>query len=319
MKKTRIIGQVLNSSQSSATVSQTLSNFASSVAPDLRNSLAGFIAPEVPVGLSSGQYKLFNNEQAFKIFSTRRAMGGKRNRISFEATDPSFNCLENGLEVALDDGERRLAGSNILNLEQAKVRTLMRNIGLSHEKAVYDKLEAVSAEAGLGNWGDPTVDPIDEIDTLIEAIAKATGMMPNRGVISLSALRLAKNSKKVRDRFPGAASQRIGIADIAALTINPSIDLRVGVLSYDTVKEGATSSKQFIGRATCAVFIGSDNATQDDPSAFKTFASLPLNAANVKTYRDEPCNSDIYCNDWAVDIKQTSSVCVKRIAVNLPS
>lgn len=310
-----IIARVKNSAMSSATVNATLSNFASSVAPDLTKKLAGFIAPEVPVGVSSGQFKAFNTSDAFRVYKTLRGLGGKRNRIEFSADDPTFYCKANGLEVALDDKEKRASGERILNLQQAKTRTLMSNIANSHESAVFTVVGAVTAEAELGKWSDPAVDPIDELDSVIEQIARDCGMMPNRGVISVATLRALRNHKAVKARFPGALRQAITVSDIAALTINPNIDLRVGAMSYETKADGqSTSSKQFFGETDVFIFIGSDNPTQDDPSFAKTFSVLPINEANIKEYRDESCASDIYANDWDIDIKVVSTIAGKRIA-----
>lgn len=313
-KLKNIIARVRNSAQSSATVNATLSNFASSVAPDLNASLAGFIAPQVPVGVSSGQYKAFNSSDAFRAYATKRALGGKRNRIEFNADDPTFYCHANGLEVTIDDKERRDAGDNILNLQQAKTRTLMSNIAISHAAAVYAVVGAVAAASNVGNWSDPNVDPVDEIDSVIEAIALNCGMMPNRGVISVATLRKLRKHPKVTARFAGLKTIPTA-ADVAGVLLNPSIDLRVGVMSYEASKPGKASAKSFLGETDMFLFIGSDNPTQDDPSFAKTFAVLPLNEANVKEYRDEQCASDVLANDWDIDIKVVSTIAGKRIAV----
>jgi hypothetical protein len=308
------LGRVRNSAASSAIVNETLSNFASSVAPDLGQALAGWLAPQVPTGLTSGQFMQFETDDSFQIYETRRALGGKRNRIEFNKDDPSFNCRPNGLEVTIDDHER-LGARKLLNLQQAKMRTLTRNIGMAHEKAVFDKVAATEAEAGLGNWSDEGVDPIDEMDSVIDKIALRTGIMPTRMFLELGTLRKIRKHPRVRARFPAAQRLSITAGDIAALLINPNIDIRVGVLGYNAAKKPAASNMKRIGASNVFIFVGSDTPTQEDPSWAKTFAAVPLNEASIKEYRDESCNSDVYANDWDIDIRIVSSLCGARIAV----
>ena len=75
-----------------STYKETLKQYAFGVAQDVKSSLADFIAPRVPVGVGSGQFKIFNDKDAFQIYDTRRAVGGPATRIEFDADDGTFNC-----------------------------------------------------------------------------------------------------------------------------------------------------------------------------------------------------------------------------------
>ncbi len=100
-----------------STFSETLKNYAFGVAQDVKTSLADFIAPRVPVGMGSGQFKKFNEKNAFQVYDTARAVGGPATRMEFSADDEYFNCAANALEATIDDQEREKAGDAQTALE----------------------------------------------------------------------------------------------------------------------------------------------------------------------------------------------------------
>jgi hypothetical protein len=66
--------------------------------------------------------------------------------------------------------------------------------------------------------------------------------MPNRLVIGLPLWNKLRNNAKVIARFPGAASVGVSMAQFGSLLLNPSIDIRVGILAKDTAKLGAAKA-----------------------------------------------------------------------------
>lgn len=133
----------------------TLTNYARGLSQDLRSSLADFIAPEVVVPAATGQYKSFDDKNAFQILDTSRAVGGPARRLEFAATDPAYNCLPQALEIPIDDHEKDEAGrGDPLGLQKAKTRTLVSSAVDSHESKVFDAVSnSLSAEGGVGAWG----------------------------------------------------------------------------------------------------------------------------------------------------------------------
>jgi len=301
-----------------STYSETLKNYAFGVAQDVKTTLADFIAPRVPVGVASGQFKKFDEKNAFQVYETQRAVGGKAKRIEFEATDGTFNCAANALELPIDDQERERAGSADSALEEAKVRTLVINAALAREKKVFGLVKtAVSAVASKGVWSsDATADPIDELDEQIVAIATATGLMPNRMVIGLGAWRILKNHASVLKRQQGVESKGLSLAGFASMLLNPAIDIRVGVMGYDANKMGKAASKANVVGSEIFLFHGSDNPTQYDPGFAKTFSIGANSVEAVRQYRDEGCRSDIVAVDWSEDVQVVSTICAKRITVS---
>lgn len=295
----------------------TLTNYAQGLSQDYANSLAEFIAPTVVTGLAHGQYKRYSKKNDFQVHNTARALGGARKRIEFGADDPFFNCKPNGLETTIDDHERAMAGSNVLNLQYAKIRNLVGAAKLSHEKKVFDAVKAAkAATGGIGVWSNADNDPVAELDSQIEAIAHETGRMPNRIVFGLGAWRIFRNHAKVVSRQPGA--ELIGLTEdqAARMLLNPAIQMRVGLLSADTTKFGAAKNVQNIVGGEVFVFFGSDTPDQYDASFAKTFSTSAGAVDAVREYREDGASSDVYYVDWSEDIQVTAADSGRRITLS---
>jgi len=301
-------------------INHTLTNYARGIMQDRSKGLASFVCPFTSTGgFASGQYLDFNDSNSFRIYNTKRAQGGPTQRITFDAESPFYNCSPHGLEIAIDDFEREKAGkSDPLGLEKAKIDTLLSAKAVSHEYQIWTAIAAAkAAEGGVGNWSSADVDPIAEIDALIGTIALDTGMMPNRMAISLATWTLLRHNAKVIARQPGAAVVGATTAQIAAMTINPGLDIRIGVMSYDTAKRGASAaSKVNIMGSDAYLFIGQDSPSLYDPAFAKAFTSGESGVDSVTEYRDDNANSDVYKVPWSVDIKVVGSICAKRITAS---
>ena len=297
----------------------TLTNYARGLSQDLRSSLADFIAPEVIVPAATGQYKDFADKNAFQVLDTSRAVGGPARRLEFAASDPTYNCLPQALEIPIDDHERDEAGQgDPLHLEQAKTRTLVASAAVSHERKVFSAVAgAIAAESGIGDWSGAANanDPIAELDAQIEALATDTGQMPNRIIIGLPAWAAIRHNPQVIARFPGAASVGVTRNQFASLLLNPDLDIRVGVLSYDERKWGRAKSAKNIVGSELYVFHGNNAPTLYDPCFMKTFRTRRGGVDLVRTYREESSRSDVLAVDWTEDIKLTSAISAKRITV----
>lgn len=305
-----------------STVNVVLTNYAAGIFQDLQSgpnaSLANLIAPIVNVSGSVGQYKKFSDKNSFALYNTARAIGGPRKRIEFEATDPTFSCQPQALEIPIDDEERDKAGDgDPLKIEQAKVKTLVANALLSHTAKVFDTLNAsVSAVGGKGVWSNAAVDPVVELNEQIESIATATGMMPSNIVFGLGAWRVFTEHPKIIARQPGAQLIGLGKDAAAKMLLNPDIAINVGIISKDTKKFGAAKTNVNLVGAEVYVFFNSPVPTQYDPSFMKTFMPNGVAIDSVKMYRDEKNVSDVFALDWSEDIQVVSTELVRRISLS---
>ncbi len=298
-----------------ASFNPTLTNYAQGYAQDLSSALAEFVAPTVRVPSAVGQFKAFDEKNAFQACDTARAVGGRARRIDFASTDPTYNCQPQALEVAIDDAERDGAGDGMAGLEEGKVRTLISAAVISHEDKVVGVMKGLSAVGGKGVWSNTSTDPVAELDEQIEAIAIATGAMPNAIVFGLGAWRVFRNHPKVIAKQPGAAVVGVTESQAATMLVNPGIQVRVGVLSKDTAKFGASTAKSNIIGAEVFLFLRSRNPTVYDPSWMKTFSAGEGSVTAVRQYRDESARSDVLALDWSEDIKITGSVAARRLTL----
>ena len=310
--------------RSEASVNPTLTNYASGVLNDLQSATADFLAPQVQVPATIGQYKAYDDKNAFQIHDTSRGVGGPARRIFMDVSEPTYNCLPQALEITIDDSERDAAGTlNPLDLEQAKVKTLVQSSVLSHERHVITTVNAAVSANGdtvgggvMGTWSAAGTDPVVQIDFLIEAIAKATGQLPNSILMGMTAWRRFRNNAKVIEKQPGAALIGLNQGQASAMLINPSTDIRLSTMAYDTTKEGKTRSQAFVNGDDVYIFVRSASPTIYDPSALKTFAGGRGGVSAVREYRDESSRSDIYAVDWSRDVKVTSAISIERITTS---
>jgi hypothetical protein len=304
-------------SKTTAAYNPTLTNYAQGLSQDLASATATFLAPivEVPAGL--GRYKQFDDKNAFQIYNTERALGGPATRIQFNATDPSFDCRPQALEVGIDDAEYDAAGDNGAGrMEESRVRTLVTSATLAHEDKVIQVAKTITAVAARGNWSNATIDPVTELDEQIEAIANACGMLPNRIVFGLGAWRVARNNPKVINRMPANAAVGVALQQFATMLLNPNIEIRVGVLAKDLSKFGATKNASNIIGAEVFLFVGQETPSEYDPSFMKTFMTRSGGVDAVRSYRDESARSTIHAVDWSEDVKITGTAAVRRLTIS---
>jgi len=303
-----------------AAINQTLTNYASGVLNDLQSATADFLAPPVTVPATIGQYKAYDNKNAFQVHETARGVGGPARRIFMDVSEPTFNCLPQALEITIDDSERDAAGTlNPLDIEQAKVKTLVQSSVVSHERHVITTAATIVADTTtvgggvMGKWGLAAVDPVVQLDYIIEGIAKSTGNLPNAILMGMTAWRRFRNNAKVIEKQPGAALIGLNSGQASAMLINPGAEIRISTMAYDTTKEGKTRNQAFVNGDDVYVFIRSASPTIYDPSAMKTFVGGRGGVTAVREYRDESSRSDVYAVDWSRDVKVTSSICIERI------
>jgi hypothetical protein len=272
------------------------------------------IAPVVATGALAGRYMTFATTQAFVAPRTKRAAGGVTAEAKFGGTMTDFVLENNALKAAVDQEiEIPLAGGNALVLEKAKLHGLLAQSVQSLALDVYTILKAgVSVVANKGNWSSANVDPIDEIDGQIEAVARYG--MPNRLTMDIGAWRIAKNNPLTKKRFTGGKG--FGLADFAAQLLNPNIQIEltdVGINTYGF--DNASQTPRAMLGSEVWVFHTSLAPSQYDPSFMKTFATKAALFDGVWTYHDDSCRSEIYCLDWTSKPVVVSSSLARRLTI----
>jgi len=175
-----------------ATLNYQLTAYAQGLWNDIADviKLAERLAPTTPVPGATGYFKKFDDKNSFMPEKTARPYGSDPVIIDFNASDDAYSCKPQALEVRVDKAEDQAAGSEdgevgMNLLDQGKIKALVNKVALSHVLDVTTTvLNAVQpgwtgAPAGLGQWTNPDIDPIDQMDAAILYLTQNCGSTQN--------------------------------------------------------------------------------------------------------------------------------------------
>jgi len=317
-----------NSTLGSATLNYQLTAYAQGLWNDLADvtKLAERLAPTTPVPGAAGQFKKFDDKNSFLPEKTARAQGSDPVLIGFAASDDTYACRPQALEVRVDKTELQAAGvegGDVANdlLDQGKIKALLNKAALSH---VLDVCTAViantNAVAGVGNWSNPDIDPIDQIDAQLLQLTQDCGSTQNiKLTLDVASWNALRNHPKVKARaLFGAAS---ALSSISTDQLNSALifpcDIMVANIVYDQARLAQAANKARALANTCLLHYSVPGATLYDPSAFKAFTVGGAGfLGNVYTYQSLNNLWRGHLVDWSRDIKQTSTLSMRRLAIN---
>jgi len=307
----------------SAALNYQLTAFAIGHMNDLRQTqeVAERLCPTVNVGGSNGQYKVFDDLNSFQVYNTARAMGGDPTRIEFAAGDAFFNCKPQALEVTVDEEERNQVGldSAVAQqlLDQGKIKALLNSIALSSVKKRVDYVLAnCAALADKGEWSNPDVDPIEELDGVIGDLATVCGNVAGIKVtMSLKAWSILRNHPKSKQRCNGVQPMPLTIDQVKSGLSIP-VDIGVYAITYNAAQLGQAKSKKQLLVGDTLVHYSMPSPTVYDPSAFKCFSAGQNNISAVRSYMAANGLYGGHLVDWSEDIKQTSAISMQRITLS---
>lgn len=310
--------------ESTATLNHQLTGFAQGHMNDLSEAraLAERLAPSTPVPGSSGQYKEFNAQNSFLPEDTARALGGDPTIIGFDATDATYGCKPQALEVRVDKTEKDAAGTNggalaQQLLEEGKVGALLNKTALSHGVQVVSFVIANTTPiADRGNWSNKDVDPIDQLDEQLDGLSLDCGSTSNIMLtLDVSGWRTLRNHPLVKKRCSGVQVGGITREQLAALLMFP-VDVMIAALVKDTAGKKNTSAKARVLDSTALLHYSQPNPTLYDPSAFKTFTvGMGTPFSGVRSYMAPNGLWEGHLIDWSRDIKRTSTIAMRRLAL----
>ena len=310
---------------SSATLNYQLTGYAQGHMNDLRDAraLAERLAPSTPVPGSSGQFKKFADKNSFLVVDTARAVGGDPKLVSFSATDDTYSCKPQALEVRLDKEEINAAGNQGGAVAQqlvreGKIAALLSQAVNSHTKQVVDTvLAAVAAVADRGNWSNANVDPIDQLDEQLLELSRLCGSTSNIMLtLDVGAWAALRAHPKVKARANGVQVGFITQEQLSSMLLFP-VNLMVANLVYDAAALGVTANKTRQLASTALLHYSQPGATIYDPSAFKTFTvGMGSPFSGVRSYDSLNGLWEGHLIDWSRDIKQTSAIAMKRLAIS---
>lgn len=315
----------MNSAAATASLNTQLTNYAQGNWNDQADvvKVAERLAPSTRVASSSGQFKKFDDKNSFKAENTARALGGDPTVIAFSAEDGTFNCKPQGLEARVDKEEENQAGAqnNPLAaelLDQGKIKALVNKTALSHARDVTDFVAANTTPiADRGNFSDPDIDPIDQLDEQLEGISLDCGSTQNlKLTFDLGTWRILRNHPKVKARCTGVQVGGITLQQLRDILLFP-VDIMAANIVHDIAALGQAANKKRMLQGLLFVHYSVANPTQYDPSAFKCFTvGQGSYIAGVRTYQAPNGLYRGHIMDWSRDIKKTGSLAVRRLNIS---
>lgn len=277
--------------------------------------LADFLAPPVNVSLHTGKYSVYDEKTRFKIPETLRGIGGKATVLEFRKTDQNFDCAPHALDVPVDNIEVEEEDGENLLMESADEAAAIG--AMAHAKKVVDLALDRSAVAGVGNWTNASVDPIDELNRQIAAVYLAAGGYPSIevGIVlpPLSLLTIMGNPK-AKAYFPAKQTIAPTTEALQSVLVGKT-RVELAWLATDTAPEGKDVTMDWVMGAKCLVFARNANPTRRDPSFMKTFR-VRGRWMVPGTYEREDGRGTVTKMDWSEDVVVANSAAVKLIDIS---
>ncbi len=201
----------MNQAQIRMGVDPLLSALAQEYAPNEYNA-GNALFPHVPVKSRSGKIPMWGKE-AFQIEDTERAPGTVTKRTGIAYSSQTFGLIDHALNapVAVEDMEEAEAVPSIdlaepsINITQDKILLSLEKekADLSTNAALYPASNTITL-AGGAQWSDyVNSDPAGDVETAINAIEDAEGVVPNVCVMSTLVARKLRKHTKVIDYIKG--------------------------------------------------------------------------------------------------------------------
>lgn len=298
----------------SLSTNPTLLSYSQGAAQRAIRAVANFLAPTCEVATLTGKFKIYDQKHRFHIPETKRGIGGRANRIGFNASDGNYNVEPHALDFPIDNLEK-IDGDGALMIGQEGADMLADVSGLAHER---DVVTAALAALGAGtdeNFLANGFDPVDAIDALIMNVMKASkNGAPIKVLFGATAWRRTKNNAEVKKRL--VSNRRSDVASVnmgafrSLLFSEPEIDMSLMV--QDEAPEGVDEDIQFLLDDEIIVFASNDSPTRLSPDFMKTFR-LRGQWMVPGTYPTEDGRGEVLKMDWSEEIQVTNSAAAARL------
>jgi hypothetical protein len=273
-------------SYSDVHVNRPLTNISIAYIQSATNFVAGKVFPIVPVAKQSDRYFVydrgdFNRDTAeVRAPSTESAGDG----YALDNT-PTYYAHVYAIHKDVDD-QTAANSDDPLRPEQDATAFVTNKLLLKRERVFATNFLAtskwttditgVASSVGTGEalqWSDSTSTPIEDVWTGKEVVLKSTGFEPNTLVLGYSVFKALVNHPDIVDRIkygqtsgPAVASE----ADLAALFKVPNVYVMRAI--YNTAKEDATDSHDFVGGKTALLVYSAPNPGLLTPSGGYTMS-----------------------------------------------
>ena len=261
----------------------------STISLDFHNDefIADIVSPRVRVAKESGHYFVWGTE-AFMNPTTARAAKAVYSRTEFAPSTGQYRCEEYGLEVPIDDRERRNADAGA-EIEIAAVEKATGIIMTGREKRLADLLTSTSSVtqnttlSGTDQWSDYTnSDPIGDIDTARSIVHAAGSPNPNLLVLGREVFDVLKRHPSLLEAFK--YNPQSGIVTETMMAEFFGVDrVLIGNARYKTSNEGQADELAYVWGRNAVLLYTPKTPSRYMPAATYTFVFTDRVA---ETYRE---------------------------------
>lgn len=311
---------------SALATSPLLTQFAVTASQRAIRPVGNFIAPLCEVPDLTFRYKVYTEQNRYKVPITTRQPGQKATVLGFSATDATAELEPNALDFPIPNADGLSDEGLSYSIMEAQ-STLADAAALALENEIVTTAKTAAAASSLATskaFSDDGVDPIAFLDEISLNVAKAA---KNGAAVKIlfgtTAFRLFRANKNVKNRFivsnRPASANNVGvvaptIGDVGSLLmLNP--ECQVSMMVIDTAKEGVTASIGFLLDSYIIVFASNGTPNRMDPSFMKTFARMG-GFFRTGSYTTEDQRDQVLKMDWTTLPKVTNSTAVAGITVS---
>lgn len=264
--------------------SPLLQNFAITASQKAIRPVGSFISPICEVPDASFRYKIYNENNRYRVPQTLREPGGKATRLGFTAADGFAELQPNALDFPIPNVDGLSDEQLQYSIMEAQ-SVLADSSGLALESDIINTARnAALAAPGTTavDFTDDGLDPISHLDDAILTVMKAAkNGAPVKILFGTTKFKQFRNNANVKKRF--VVSNRGGganvgvvsptISDVGSLLMTaPEVELSMMVV--DESAPGTASNIQFLLDTVVIIFASNRTPNRMDPSFMKTFARM---------------------------------------------
>lgn len=234
----------------------------------------GFIAdqlfPLVNVAKQSDGYTIFSRADRTRRQETKRAPASRANRVEESVSTDTYFCKNYALSAAVTIEDKSNADPIFLDqLYEGKTRLVMDHLMLDYEKRVALQVNSTSnvgSSAAVSSGWNGAGDPLGDINTAIDNVHYANGVMPNRIVFGLEAWKSFRRDSTVRNIIFGSnnGGGYPSLAQVRELLEIPNI--YVGGGFENTAEENIAESLSTIWGDNVLVYYAPQSPSMDQQS-----------------------------------------------------
>ena len=300
--------------------SPLLQNFAITASQKAIRPVGSFISPICEVPDANFRYKIYTEDNRYRVPQTKREPGGKVTRLGFSAQDGYAELQPNALDFPIPNVDGLSDEQLQYSIMEAQ-GVLADSSGLALESNIIETaLNAALAAPGSGavDFTDDGLDPISHLDDAILMVMKAAkNGAPVKILFGTTKFKQFRNNANVKKRFivsnRGGSGANVGvvspsISDVGSLLMTAP-EVQLSLMVADGSAPGTASNVQFVLDTQVIIFASNSTPNRMDPSFMKTFARMG-GFFKSGSYTTEDQRDQVLKMDWTTLPLVTNSAAV---------